>query len=246
MQSRKEQVIKGAIVGGVTGFVVSGVVGYSISGEAGLCSLLPNYYAKTMAQSFAQLNKTVTAVTIQKTDLLKQSLYHAANNVGSDFQYGSHINTAQNTIKFVANKIPLVAETLPIIGSFVEKSFSNSNPILKNLTYTVLEITTDAIKTGLVVACVETMSQYNVIPLVCLTGTLLGAGFGAWIGFMGPPQPKQENLITKESRNRADIKKSLLESQSLFSKNIKNMSRTKLQERRDKFIENRVFGNHVF
>lgn len=222
MQSRKNQMTKYTFVGGTTGLLLGGTVGCLVrAGAIRACTSLPGYFDKTLEKSAEHLSQKITDVASTQANHFREKLHHMTNGVGGTVLNEPRKKAITQTINYVATNIPSSLSKHFSLGSLASKTLGFSNPILKGISPTVVGITTDVIKTGLVKAGMETVNQYRIFPMFCLLGTLAGAGTGAYMGYT-----RKEKAEVVEKSNQVEMT-SLLPFQSLFKSPKKEVTNDK-------------------
>lgn len=114
-----------------------------------------------------------------------------------------------------------MADKVPLVGSFVSKTLTVSNPILTSITYKVTDVVIHAAKKSMMKACAKALQPYKVVPIMCLVGMTFGAGVGAlteWMCASDDDQPTAN--MTPPLSERQQFKLSMLQSQSLFNRRM--------------------------
>ena len=111
-----------------------------------------------------------------------------------------------------------MADKIPVVGTFVFKTLTVSNPLVTSLTYKVTDIVISAAKKSMMQACAKALQPYKVVPIMCLVGMTFGAGVGALAEWMSAPDDDQPAAKSApQLSEREQFKLSMLRSQSLFN-----------------------------
>jgi len=215
MQSRRQKIIKSALVGGFAGGIVFGTVGYIFSDDR-VCALIPGSFDKAVEKSISQLGDNFQIVNAAKAEALKNTISNFADTASQKLKSFNFVKTsyAMDAVKSLAGKIPVAAGKIPVMGSYISKVFSLSHPLLSTLTYQVTDVAVSIAKVSLMRACAETFSSYRVVPVMCLAGMTFGAGIGALVGWMNA---EDEAIPEVKIPEREKFKASMLQAQSLFN-----------------------------
>lgn len=217
MQARNKKIIKSALVGGFAGSVVFGTVGYIFSDDR-VCALIPASFDKAVEKSISQLGENFQIVNAAKAEALKSTITNFADSASKTLKAIQFVKTSyvMDAVKSMAGKIPVTAEKIPVMGSYISKIFFSAHPLLSSLSYQITDVAVSIAKVSLMRACAETFSSYRVVPVMCLAGMTFGAGIGALVGWMNA----SDDTPVVTPLEREEFKSSMLQSQSLFNRKL--------------------------
>lgn len=176
--TRIERVVVGALLGAVVG-AVAGVVFYRYGAEK-VCSIIPRIFDKAVENSADQIRAKLANSTMVHATIFKDKIINNADVLHSLFN-NSKVDTVLSGIKYLAGKIPAVAEKAPAMADFSAKLLVATNPLLAGFSSAVFDVSKEVLKTALVGTCVTLVNQYKIIPItLTVTGLLIGTIAGVY------------------------------------------------------------------
>lgn len=148
--TRIEKVAIDALLGSMAG-AFAGVV-LCQSGSEKICSVIPGIFDKALENSADHIRARLANSTMVYADIFKDKVVNNADVINALFN-NSKVETVMSGIKYLAGKLPVVAEHAPTMAGFSAKLLAATNPLLVSFSSALFDVSKDEIKTALVNLC---------------------------------------------------------------------------------------------